>query len=41
VNPYILHVISTIDLGGAEKQLLTLATCQRDAGFEVEVNATE
>lgn len=37
MNPYILHVISTIDLGGAEKQLLTLATCQRDAGFEVEV----
>ncbi len=33
----ILHVITTIDLGGAEKQLLTLSTCQRKAGFEVEV----
>jgi glycosyltransferase involved in cell wall biosynthesis len=33
----ILHVITTIDLGGAEKQLLTLATCQREKGFDVEV----
>ena len=33
----ILHVITTIDLGGAEKQLLTLATCQREQGYEVEV----
>ena len=33
----ILHVITTIDFGGAEKQLLTLATCQREQGYEVEV----
>jgi glycosyltransferase involved in cell wall biosynthesis len=33
----VLHVITTIDLGGAEKQLLTLATCQREKGFDVEV----
>jgi len=33
----ILHVITTIGLGGAEKQLLTLATCQREQGYEVEV----
>jgi len=33
----ILHVITTIDLGGAEKQLLTLANCQREKGFDVEV----
>jgi glycosyltransferase involved in cell wall biosynthesis len=32
-----LHVITTIDLGGAEKQLLTLAACQKEAGFDVEV----
>jgi glycosyltransferase involved in cell wall biosynthesis len=32
-----LHVITTIDLGGAEKQLLTLAGCQKEAGFDVEV----
>ena len=37
MNYSILHVITTIDLGGAEKQLLTLATCQKEAGFEVEV----
>jgi glycosyltransferase involved in cell wall biosynthesis len=37
VNLSILHIITTIDLGGAENQLLTLATCQREAGFEVEV----
>jgi glycosyltransferase involved in cell wall biosynthesis len=37
VNHSILHVITTIDLGGAEKQLLTLAACQKDAGFDVEV----
>ena len=37
MNYSILHVITTIDLGGAEKQLLTLSTCQREAGFEVEV----
>jgi glycosyltransferase involved in cell wall biosynthesis len=37
VNHSILHVITTIDLGGAEKQLLTLAGCQREAGFDVEV----
>jgi glycosyltransferase involved in cell wall biosynthesis len=37
VNHSILHVITTIDLGGAEKQLLILAGCQREAGFDVEV----
>jgi glycosyltransferase involved in cell wall biosynthesis len=37
VNHSILHVITTIDLGGAEKQLLTLAACQSEAGFNVEV----
>jgi hypothetical protein len=37
MNYSILHVITTIDLGGAEKQLLTLATCQREKGFDVEV----
>jgi len=37
VNHSILHVITTIDLGGAEKQLLTLAACQSEAGSYVEV----
>jgi len=37
VNHSILHVITTVDLGGAEKQLLTLAACQSEAGFKVEV----
>ena len=37
MNHSILHVITTIDLGGAEKQLLTLAACQKEAGFDVEV----
>ncbi len=37
MNYLILHVITTIDLGGAEKQLLTLAACQKEAGFDVEV----
>ena len=37
MNHSILHVITTIDLGGAEKQLLTLAGCQKEAGFDVEV----
>lgn len=37
MNHSILHVITTIELGGAEKQLLTLAACQREAGFDVEV----
>ena len=37
MNYSILHVITTIDLGGAEKQLLTLATCQSEKGFDVEV----
>ena len=37
MNHSILHVITTIDLGGAEKQLLTLAACQKEAGFNVEV----
>ena len=33
----VIHVITTIDLGGAEKQLLTLATCQKEMGLDVEV----
>ena len=37
MNYSILHVITTIDLGGAEKQLFTLATCQKEKGFDVEV----
>ena len=37
MNHSILHIITTIDLGGAEKQLLTLAACQKEAGFDVEV----
>ena len=37
MNHSILHVITTIDLGGAEKQLLTLSACQSEAGFNVEV----
>ena len=37
MNHSILHVITTINLGGAEKQLLTLAACQSEAGFDVEV----
>ena len=37
MNRSILHVITTIDLGGAEKQLLNLAACQSKAGFNVEV----
>ncbi len=37
MNHSILHVITTIDLGGAEKQLLALAGCQKEAGFDVEV----
>ena len=37
MNRSILHVITTIDLGGAEKQLLTLAACQSEAGFNVEI----
>jgi glycosyltransferase involved in cell wall biosynthesis len=37
VTHSILHIITTIDIGGAEKQLLTLAACQNNAGFDVEV----
>lgn len=37
MNHSIVHIITTIDLGGAEKQLLTLAACQIEAGFDVEV----
>lgn len=33
----VCHVITTIDLGGAEKQLLTLASCQKKHGYSVEV----
>jgi glycosyltransferase involved in cell wall biosynthesis len=34
---HVIHVITTIDLGGAEKQLLTLATCQKLSGSKVEI----
>ena len=34
---HVIHVITTIDLGGAEKQLLTLATCQKRNGLVVEI----
>ena len=37
MNFGVIHVITTIDLGGAEKQLLTLATCQKEKGLDVEV----
>lgn len=37
MNISLLHIITTIDLGGAEKQLLTLASCQREKGYQVEV----
>lgn len=37
MNYSILHVITTINLGGAEKQLLTLATQQSERGVSVEV----
>lgn len=37
MNLSILHVITTIDLGGAEKQLLSLATSQKEFGHDVEV----
>ena len=33
----IVHIITTIDLGGAEKQLLTLSTCQKKNGDDVEI----
>lgn len=33
----VCHVITTIDLGGAEKQLLTLASCQKKHGYSVEI----
>ena len=33
----IIHVITTIELGGAEKQLLTLASCQKEKGDFVEI----
>ena len=34
---HVIHIITTIDLGGAEKQLLTLATCQKRNGLMVEI----
>ena len=34
---HVIHIITTIDLGGAEKQLLTLATCQKRNGLNVEI----
>jgi glycosyltransferase involved in cell wall biosynthesis len=37
VNLPIIHVITTIELGGAEKQLLTLAECQKMSLDNVEV----
>ena len=33
----IIHIITTIELGGAEKQLLTLASCQKENGDLVEI----
>ena len=33
----VVHIITTIDLGGAEKQLLTLASCQFQNGDNVEI----
>jgi len=33
----ICHVITTIDLGGAERQLLTLASFQKQSGDQIEV----
>ena len=33
----VCHIITTIDLGGAEKQLLTLASFQRQSGDQIEV----
>jgi glycosyltransferase involved in cell wall biosynthesis len=33
----IVHIITTIELGGAEKQLLTLASCQKEKGDLVEI----
>lgn len=37
MKPDICHVITTIDFGGAEKQLLQLAACQVQNGHKVEV----
>jgi glycosyltransferase involved in cell wall biosynthesis len=37
MNFSIIHVITTIDLGGAEKQLLTLAQSQKSGGAKVEI----
>ena len=37
MNHSILHVITTIDLGGAEKQLLALASHQKKMGYDVEI----
>lgn len=33
----VIHIVTTIDLGGAEKQLLVLATCQKEKGLDVEI----
>lgn len=33
----VVHIVTTIDLGGAEKQLLVLATCQKEKGLDVEI----
>lgn len=37
MSMHVIHIITTIDLGGAEKQLLTLATCQKRNGLNVEI----
>lgn len=37
MNYSVLHIITTIDLGGAEKQLLALATKQREEGHHIQV----
>ena len=37
MSMHVIHIITTIDLGGAEKQLLTLATCQKRNGLNVKI----
>ena len=37
MSPKIVHLITTIERGGAEKQLLTLVREQVKAGFDIEI----
>ena len=37
MNLSVTHVITTIGLGGAEKQLLSLVECQKNLGTEVQI----